>query len=124
MSTEYKYRVTISCPSDYMESGNQLALAVGESDEDVNTFTSANYEDVDGNLYAVCSTVVKQAFIDYVADGMPDANDQAQDALNTLVMLGDDTELSTVGLTICVNDSASDALAMMGLTVIQTEEEI
>lgn len=122
--SEYKYRVTISCPIDFIEEGNQLALAAGESTDDVNTFTVANYEDVDGNLYAVCSTVVKQAFIDYLSDGVPDANELAQAAFDSLVVLDDSNELSTTGMTMCINDSAVDALSLMGLTAIEHEGDI
>ena len=62
MTTEYTQRATIAAPKHLMHEANQLALALGESIADDKTFTTASYQDSDGNLYAVASTVVKLVF--------------------------------------------------------------
>ena len=58
MTTLYKNHMTIATPQHLIEAANHLALIMGESAADINTFTAANYQDSAGNLYAVCSTVV------------------------------------------------------------------
>lgn len=58
----YATRATIVCPVDMMADGNQLALAIGESASDDQTFTGAGWQDAAGNLYAVSSTVVTGTF--------------------------------------------------------------
>ena len=57
--SQYTHRMTLVVPEQLMYQANQLALIAGESLDDVNTFTQANHQDADGNLYAVCSAVIK-----------------------------------------------------------------
>ena len=62
MTTEYKQKATIATPLAQIPDANQLALALGESSADDQTFGTASYQDAQGNLYAVCSTVAKPVF--------------------------------------------------------------
>ena len=62
MITLYTSRVTVAAPAAHIPDANQLALALGESSADDQTFTAASYQDAQGNLYAVCSTVAKTVF--------------------------------------------------------------
>jgi len=62
MTTEYKQRATIASPVANIADANQLALCLGESSADDQTFGAASYQDAGGNLYAVCSTVAKPIF--------------------------------------------------------------
>ena len=62
MTTAYVQRATVSTPAAHIPDANQLALALGESSADDQTFTAASYQDAQGNLYAVCSTVAKPVF--------------------------------------------------------------
>ena len=62
MTTEYKQRATIASPVAHIADANQLALALGESAADDKTFNTAAWQDAEGNLYAVCSTVAKPIF--------------------------------------------------------------
>ena len=62
MTTNYINKVTIAAPEHIIQDANQLSLALGESSADDRTFTSASYQDEQGNLYAVASTVVKPIF--------------------------------------------------------------
>ena len=63
MTTDYIQKATIATPINHTPDANQLALALGESNADDRTFTTASYQDADGNLYAVCSTVAKPIFV-------------------------------------------------------------
>ena len=69
MSTEYTQRVTIAAPAAHIPDANQLALCLGESSADNHTFTVASYQDADGNLYSVASTVAKPIFAQI--EGLP-----------------------------------------------------
>ena len=62
MKTAYVQRATIAAPVNHMPDANQLALALGESSADDQTFTSASYQDAGGNLYSVASTVANLIF--------------------------------------------------------------
>lgn len=58
MTTEYTLRLTVCTPIDSIDDANQLALAAGESERDVNTFVNATHIK-DGQEYACISTVIK-----------------------------------------------------------------
>lgn len=60
--TEYTLRTTIACPSHMMDDANQLALTLGESAHDDQTFQVASYQDEANNTYAIASTVVRETF--------------------------------------------------------------
>ena len=62
MTTEYTQTATIAVPDPLIPDANQLALCLGESAADDQTFGAATYQDAGGNLYAVCSTVAKPVF--------------------------------------------------------------
>lgn len=53
--SDYKHRMSLAVPQTLIPQANQLALIVGENPDDDKTFTSANWQDKDGSLYAVCS---------------------------------------------------------------------
>lgn len=57
--SEYKHRMSLAVPQSLMSQANQLALIVGVSSDDDKTFTTANWQGKDGNMYAVCSTAIK-----------------------------------------------------------------
>ena len=62
MTTLYTSRATVATPAAHTPDANQLALCLGESNADDQTFSAASYQDAQGNLYAVCSTVAKPIF--------------------------------------------------------------
>ena len=62
MTTLYQQKATIAAPLAHTPDANQLALCLGESSADDRTFSTASYQDAQGNLYAVCSTVAKPVF--------------------------------------------------------------
>lgn len=61
-TTQYTRRVTTVCPEAMIADANQLALVIGESAADYQTFGTPRYEDASGNLYAVSSTVATGTF--------------------------------------------------------------
>ena len=122
--TRYIHRVTLVVPETLIGKANHLACIVGESAADINTFHEANWQDVDGNLYAVASTVVKPVFLQAVS-GLPETPEHAigvadpqlaQQALDTLNQPG--------GIQMVVDVEPIVALEAMGLTLVQTDSEI
>lgn len=62
--TEYQLRITLVCPKAHIADANQLALCIGPSSHDYQTFKAARYQDASGNLYSLASTVVVPSYID------------------------------------------------------------
>src|SRR5690554_3785377 len=95
--TEYIHRVTIAVPETYITDANQLALCLGESAADDQTFTAANWQDADGNLYAVCSTVAKPIFAEMAGQPLqalttpPDVDLEAATRAQALLVIEDRT---------------------------------
>ena len=69
MATEYTLQLTVCTPMATIDDANQLALIVGESAADVNTFTHVTHEK-DGVEYACVSTVAKPVVASYTG-GLP-----------------------------------------------------
>lgn len=72
--SEYRHRMTLAVPEAFISQANQLALIVGENAADVNTFTEADWQDADGNLYAVCSTVIKTKVLELFGQSITSDN--------------------------------------------------
>ena len=64
--SEWTHTLTVIVPESLMAQANQLALATGTSDDDVNTFRSADWTDGTSN-YAVAHTVAVEQIMDYFA---------------------------------------------------------
>ena len=54
-------RYTVAVPEQHIDKANQLAMALGLSVNDKNTYVDLKYADVDGNLYAVASFIASSA---------------------------------------------------------------
>lgn len=128
--TDYTHRMTLAVPESMIDAANQLALIAGESADDVNTFTNANWQDKDGNLYAVCSTVVKPIVLSLFGQSLDDAplNDDnadktlAQQALDAAVMFSDGIRATTDSIVIAVDIEPLTALESMGLSLIVDDD--
>ena len=59
MTTDYNLRATIAVPVAHIADANQLAICLGQSAADDKTFGAATFQDAEGNLYAVSSTVAR-----------------------------------------------------------------
>ena len=64
--SNWTHTLTVIVPESMLALGNQLALAVGTSEADVNTFQSADWTDGTVN-YAVAHTVAVEQIMDYFA---------------------------------------------------------
>jgi hypothetical protein len=122
MSTLYTHRVTIAVPESLINQANHLSCIMGESSADINTFTTASYEDVDGNLYAVCSTVVTETFLAKQTSGITIIPEHASDADPVLAQEAFESLNQAGGMMMIINPDAQAALAEMGLVAVSQEE--
>lgn len=125
MTTAYIYRITVAAPESMLEKANHLALLIGESADDINTFGNPSYQDQGGNLYAVISAVATNRLMGVYttrtvpeipahAEGVIDI-DKAQSALETINQPG--------GMIMIVDVDSQTALAQMGLTPVPVDLE-
>lgn len=56
-------RITCSCPEALIYEGNQLAMALGQSEADGETYRGLNWQDSFGNLYAAASFDAREEWI-------------------------------------------------------------
>ena len=122
--SQWTHTLTIIVPELLMAQANQLALAVGTSEDDVNTFQTTDWTDGTSN-FAVCSTrAVEQIFTYFGAVDAAGNPELAEALANTVfVQFATDSEGVT---TITGNDTTKirvitdieplSALAQLGLT--------
>ena len=132
MTTEYQQRATIATPDAHVPDANQIALALGESSADDQTFTNASYQDADGNLYAVCSTVAKPIFAQIAGqplqapDHAPDMDLAAATRAQALLQINGGIATPDV-IAVILGDrleSAQDHIAALGLTRVEQDSEL
>ena len=111
---------------------NQLALALGESAADDKTFTTASYQDADGNLYAVCSTVAKPVFGQMAGQPMvapdhaPEMDLDAATRAQALLRINDGPA-SPCAIAVIMGastDSAQLHIKVLGLTRVENSDEM
>ena len=131
MTTAYVQRATIATPITHIPDANELALCLGESSADDQTFTTASYQDASGNLYAVCSTVTKPIFAEMAGqplkapDHAPDVDLVAATRAQSLLQINGGIATPDV-IAVILGDrleSAQDHIAALGLTPIPKAEE-
>lgn len=129
--SDYKHRMSLAVPQTLMPQANQLALIVGESEHDDKTFTSANWQDKDGNLYAVCSTAIKSVVLGLFGISLTDITlpDHAsnadvvvaQQALDKVVMYKQGDKASPTSIMCAIDFEPLAAFEDMGLMTTNNE---
>ena len=130
--SDYKHRMSLAVPQALMDKANQLALIVGESEHDNETFTTANWQDKDGNLYAVCSTAIKPVVLGLFGISLSNITlpahainadiTAAQQALDKVVMYKQGDKASPTTIMCAIDFEPLQAFADMGLTIIESDE--
>ena len=122
--SQWTHTLTIVVPESLMAQANQLALAVGTSEDDMNTFASADW--IDGtSQFSVCSTRAVAGIFEYFGAVDGTGNPELAAALANTVFVKFVTD--TDGVTTITNNDASkirvitdieplSALAQLGLT--------
>ena len=129
MTTAYVQKATIAAPAAHISDANQLALALGESSADDQTFGAATYQDAEGNLYAVSSTVAKPIFAQIAGqplqapDHAPEMDLEAATRAQALLQINGGIATPDVIAVILVDrlESAQDHIAALGLERVQQE---
>ena len=130
MTTLYRQKAVIATPLAHIPDANQLALALGESSADDQTFGAATYQDAEGNLYAVCSTVAKPIFAQIAGqplqapDHAPDMDLAAATRSQALLQINGGIATPDV-IAVILGDrleSAQDHIAALGLTLVPQDE--
>ena len=129
--SEYKHRMSLAVPQALMTQANNLALITGLSAADINTFTTANWQDKDGNLYAVCSTVIKPVVLGLFGISLTDVTlpahainadvTAAQQALDKVVMYKQGDKASTASIMCAIDFEPLAAFSDMGLTITESD---
>lgn len=123
-------RITCSCPAALVSDGNQLAMALGFSEADGETYRGLNWQDAQGNLYTAASFDAREEWI--VAAQSPlvrpewDVNEvidmgaaaRAQQALVFYVVGGEEgtPKANPFNLVAVAGCEGIEALSLMGLT--------
>jgi len=138
MTTEYTYRITIACPEALIQDARNLAAILGYGPQDADTFTTAAYQDANGNRYACASTLVFGTFVQkatnplerpewdvepYKVNMAGAARAQARVRLVDPSVSTDGAQADPGSVVAVVGDDAMAALAMMGLTPVPSEED-
>lgn len=127
--TDYVMRVTIFAPQAKIADANQLALCLGQSAADAETFGTAGWKDGAENLYAVASTLARASFASdatapLAAPGFaPDADLAAAGRAQAALVIHDpDTpvQVSPDRILAVIHNSAGTALTLAGVTQIAT----
>ena len=131
IASDYKHRMSLAVPQALIPQANQLALIVGESEHDDKTFTTANWQDKDGNLYAACSTVIKPVVLGLFGINLSNITlpahainadvTAAQQALDKVVMYKQGDKVSTAKIMCAIDFEPLAAFADMGLTIVEVE---
>jgi hypothetical protein len=117
-------RITAACPEALMPDANQLAMALGESVADAETYRNPSWQDADGNLYAAASFEARDEWIAaaqgpltrpaWDTEGIIDM-DAAARAQAALVFTTDATPAQPDRLTAIGGMDGIEALQAMGL---------
>ena len=129
--SDYKHRMSLAVPQALMAKANQLALIVGVSEHDDKTLTIANWQDANGNLYAVCSTVIKPVALGMFGINLSNISlpdhainadvTAAQQALDKVVMYKQGDKASTANIMCAIDFEPLTAFADMGLTIVESD---
>lgn len=128
--TEYVMRVTIFVPEAMIADANQLALCLGQSAADVDTFGAAAWQDARGNRYAVSSTVAKAAFPAAAAfpltapEFAPGADLTAAGRAQAALVIHDPQsplQADPSRVLAVINDDAQAAVAIAGVSCVDAE---
>lgn len=129
--TQYKHRITLIVPEQYIDIANHLALVMGESAADIDTFTEANWQDAEGNLYSVCSAACKPIVLSALTKGLPNplpahatAADvtKAQQALNWIVLYETDVMASVEKIVLAIDYDPHEVFDDVGLSMVVDDE--
>lgn len=129
--TQYVHRITLIVPEQHMDIANHLALIMGESDADIGTFVTSDWQDAEGNLYSVCSAASKPVVLSALTKGLPNplpshaANadvTKAQQALDLIVTYDAGVMASVDKIILAVDYDPHDTFESAGILQVVYED--
>lgn len=130
--SDYKHRMSLAVPQSLMDKANQLALIAGVSSDDDKTFTAANWQDKDGNLYAVCSTVIKPVVLGLFGISLADITlpahainadvIAAQQAMSKMIMYSEGVTADTDNIYIAIDVDPLEFFEQIRLTIVDNKQ--
>lgn len=121
-------RITCSCPAALVSDGNQLAMALGFSEADGQTYNGLNWQDAQGNLYAAASFEAREEWIAFAQAPLVrpewDVNEvidmvAAAQAQAALVFSLEPVDADPAKLTAIGGMEGPDAMVAMGLMPVE-----
>ena len=129
-------RLTAACPADLTDDANHLAMCLGQSDADAQTYANLGWQDAQGNLYAAASFLSEsmtqdpqQAItrpewdVEPYTVNMTGAS-RAQAALVVWDRVGPVPQATPGAITIVGGMDGIAALASMGLTPVPDDDSL
>jgi len=130
-------RLTAACPEALRDDANHLAMALAQSEADASTYGALRWQDASGNLYAAASFIARPEwlvgasqplkYIEWDTGKIIDMQAAGRAQAKMVVWLGDPEQpipqANPNALTIVANDSGLEALAAMGLKIIEMETD-
>lgn len=102
--SNWTHTLTVIVPESLIAQANQLALAIGTSEDDVNTFRQADWTGGVSN-YAVAHTVAVEQIMDYFGAITPESGSELATAISNTVFPSITT--STEGVTTLIGSDMS-----------------
>ena len=118
-------RITIACPEALISDANQLAMVLGLTVSDINTYGIPTYKDEDLSLYSAASFLASQVWIDkaksplvrprWDEDNIIDMT-AAKRAQQVLIISEITVQAHPDKITACIGGDGLTAIASMGLS--------
>ena len=118
-------RITIACPELLIPDANQLAMVLGLTVSDINTYGTPTYKDEDLSLYSAASFLASQVWIDkaksplvrprWDEDNIIDMT-AAKRAQQVLIISEITVQAHPDKITACIGGDGLTAIASMGLS--------
>lgn len=123
-------RITCSCPEHLVYQGNQLAMALGFSEADGETYFGLSWEDAEGNVYSAASFDASESWVVFAQKPLQrpawdinkiidmDAANEAQKAMIFYMFGVDENEpkANPLNLVAIAGVEGFEAISLMGLT--------
>ncbi len=125
MTTDYTHTVTIAAPASWINDASHLALLLGESAADIETFKQTSYTDGTTD-YAVAHTVVKAVFLAPTQTGqLPETPPHAKKLVDReAAQRAFDSMSQPSGIRLSVDVDPHAQFKQWGLSRIKTEEAV
>lgn len=122
-----KHTITIIVPEEHLDIANNVALLIGQSVFDINTFDSTEWIDKDLNNYAICSTLIEPEILELINNDLIESNtplhakeiidiNKVNEALSKIVLYTEDMIISKDNITIIIDYEPLPTIELLGIS--------